>query len=71
MIRAWKIKENGHCTESEQLARELSVHPVISTLLCQRGIKTFDQARTFFRPTLDNLYDPFLMNDMEQAVERM
>lgn len=71
MIRAWKIKENGHSAESEQLAHELSVHPVISTLLCQRGIRTFDQARTFFRPSLDNLYDPFLMNDMEQAVERM
>ncbi len=71
MIRAWKIKEMGHSDESEQLARELSVHPVISTLLTQRGINTFEQARNFFRPTLNNLYDPFLMNDMDQAVARM
>jgi single-stranded-DNA-specific exonuclease len=71
MIRAWKIKENGHHEDIKQLAEELSVSPVISTLLYQRGITTFEQARAYFRPDLDQLYDPFLMTDMEKAVSRL
>jgi single-stranded-DNA-specific exonuclease len=71
MIKAWKIKENGHNEDIEQLAEALSVSPVISTLLHQRGITTFDKARAYFRPALDQLYDPFLMTDMEMAVNRL
>jgi single-stranded-DNA-specific exonuclease len=69
--RAWKIKENGYSGEIKQLAEELTVDPVISTLLVQRGIKTFEQAKAFFRPDLSGLYDPFLMKDMDKAVERL
>jgi single-stranded-DNA-specific exonuclease len=71
MIRAWKIKENGHNEHIKQLAEALSVSPVISTLLYQRGITTFDQARDYFRPDLNQLYDPFLMTDMDKAVDRL
>ena len=71
MTRAWKIKENGHHEEINQLAEELSVSPVISTLLCQRGVVSLEQARAFFRPDLSRLYDPFLMTDMEMAVSRL
>lgn len=69
--RAWKIKENGYASEIKKLADELTVDPVISTLLVQRGIKTFDQAKAFFRPDLASLHDPFLMKDMDKAVERL
>lgn len=69
--RAWKIKENGYASEIKKLADELTVDPVISTLLVQRGIKTFDQAKAFFRPDLASLHDPFLMKDMDKAVGRL
>lgn len=70
MNRAWKIKEGYHM-DIHELTEALSVSPVITTLLYQRGIRTFDQARAFFRPDLSKLYDPFLMTDMEKAVERL
>jgi single-stranded-DNA-specific exonuclease len=70
MNRAWKIKEGYH-SDMQELTEALSVSPVISTLLYQRGIHTFDQAKAFFRPELSRLYDPFLMTDMEKAVERL
>ncbi|MFO7370577.1 MAG: single-stranded-DNA-specific exonuclease RecJ [Bacteroidales bacterium] len=69
--RAWKIKENGQSEDIRKLAEELGVNPVIATLLVQRDITTFEQAKAFFRPELSMLYDPFLMNDMEKAVERL
>lgn len=71
MIRAWKIKENGHNEEILRLAEDLSISPVISTLLYQRGIRSFDQARDYFRPDIERLHDPFLMTDMDKAVSRL
>jgi len=71
MTRAWKIKENGHADDISKLAETLAVSPVITTLLLQRGITSFEQARDFFRPDLNKLYDPFLMNDMGKAVDRL
>ena len=54
-----------------KLANELSISPVLAKLLVQRGIVTFDDARSFFRPDLNDLHDPFLMKDMDKAVERL
>jgi len=71
MMKAWKIKENGHFDDVARLARELNIDTILATLLIQRGINTFDKAKAFFRPELSNLYDPFLMNDMGKAVERL
>ena len=71
MNRAWKIKENGYSDDIKRLGEELAIDPVITTLLVQRGIKTFEQARAFFRPALESLYDPFLMTDMDKAVSRL
>jgi single-stranded-DNA-specific exonuclease len=71
MTRAWKIKENGHCEDVNRLAQELNINIILATLLIQRGINTFEKAKVFFRPDLKDLYDPFLMNDMEKAVERL
>lgn len=69
--RAWRIKDYGNTEEINRLAELLNVSPVIATLLVQRGVKNFDQAKAFFRPDLTSLYDPFLMKDMEEAVARL
>ena len=53
------------------LAEELGVSPVLAQLLIQRGITTFDEAKKFFRPQLSDLHDPFLMKDMDKAVNRL
>ncbi len=50
---------------------EVGIDRVLADLLVQRGIETFGEARSFFRPSLDNLHDPFLMKDMDTAVERL
>lgn len=56
---------------SEQLQRELRIHPILCQLLTQRGIYTYEQAQQFFRPQLNHLHSPFLMTDMGKAVERI
>lgn len=53
------------------LFRELKIHPVLCAILVQRGIDSFDAAKAFFRPQLSDLYDPFLMKDMQKAVDRI
>jgi len=68
---AWKIKENPEQKLVETLALDLGVSHVISKLLIQRGIHTFEEARHFFRPQLADLHDPFLMKDMDKAVKRL
>ena len=55
----------------EEIAKELAVPPIMAQILLNRQIDSFDKAYTFFRPELENLYDPFLMKDMEKAVERL
>ena len=57
--------------EIDSLAKKLSVDLLISKILVQRGINSFDKAKTFFRPKLEDLYDPFLMKDMDIAVDRI
>ncbi len=53
------------------LKESLGVSELVATLLAQRGIKTFEEAKKFFRPQLSDLYNPFLMKDMDKAVERL
>lgn len=53
------------------LCRDLNITPQLATLLWQRGISNFDQAKTFFRPELEQLHDPFLMKDMDIALSRL
>lgn len=55
----------------EQLALEVGVHPALGHLLAQRGFTTSHEAKRFFRPQLADLHDPFLMNDMQEAVDRL
>ncbi|WP_084252273.1 single-stranded-DNA-specific exonuclease RecJ [Paludibacter jiangxiensis] len=56
---------------SDSLAEELGISPILTQLLAQRGITSFDEAKKFFRPDLSHLHDPFLMPDMDKAVERL
>ena len=69
--KIWKLREGVDADNVRQLSSELGVDPVLAELLVQRGVRTFHQARSFFRPSLDDLHDPFLMTDMEKAVERV
>ena len=55
----------------QKLAEDLSISPILAQLLVQRGVESFDDARSFFRPDLADLHDPFLMADMDKAVERL
>ncbi len=55
----------------ESLSEELGIDEVLAFLLVQRGIRDFEQARTFFRPQLESLHNPFLMKDMDKAIQRI
>ena len=69
--KIWKLREGADVDNVRQLSSELGVDPVLAELLVQRGVHTFEQARSFFRPNLADLHDPFLMTDMDKAVERV
>lgn len=69
--KKWVLKEAADPEVVSRLASELGVDRVLAELLAQRGISTFEQARAFFRPDLANLHDPFLMKDMDKAVDRL
>ncbi|KGO90398.1 single-stranded-DNA-specific exonuclease RecJ [Flavobacterium suncheonense] len=67
----WTLKPEPNPETVAKLAAELNVDALIAKLLVQRGIATFDEARKFFRPSLEDLHDPYLMKDMDKAVERV
>ncbi|RXR35315.1 single-stranded-DNA-specific exonuclease RecJ [Flavobacterium piscinae] len=67
----WNIKPKPEPHLVSQLATELKVSKLIASLLVQRGITTFNQAKQFFRPSLNDLHDPYLMKDMDKAVQRI
>ena len=67
----WTILPKPDLQKTKKLSEELGVDQIIASLLVQRGIETFDAAKKFFRPSLDDLHDPFLMKDMDKAVSRI
>ena len=67
----WILKEPADPAKVERLSTEVGIDRVLAELLVKRGVETFEQARAFFRPSLDALHDPFLMKDMDKAVERL
>ena len=73
MIYKWTYEEPtaDETAAATALAREVNIHPALGRLLLKRGIKTATEARRFFRPQLSDLHDPFLMNDMQVAVDRI
>ena len=71
MNRNWVIKASGSEDIIASLARELGIERPLAQLLVQRGVTSFDEAKDFFRPDLANLHDPFLMKDMDVAIQRI
>ncbi|WP_308991681.1 single-stranded-DNA-specific exonuclease RecJ [Mariniflexile litorale] len=67
----WTLKPKPESEKIEVLQKALQVDEVVATLLIQRGIETYEDAKTFFRPSLDDLHDPYLMKDMDKAVARI
>lgn len=67
----WTIKAKPEQYQIDRLSKALNVDRLIAQLLIQRGIKTYDDAKSFFRPQLSDLHDPFLMKDMDVAVNRI
>ena len=71
MQKKWHIKTPKDVSVVNDFRSYLKVDPIVAELLLQRGIDSFEAAENFFRPKLEQLHDPFLMADMERAVNRM
>lgn len=71
MEKRWVVKEKGDYAVLKQLAGELGVSETLANLMVQRNISSPAEANTFFNPSLDYLHDPFLMKDMDVAVDRI
>lgn len=69
--KRWVVKSQGEAKVVAELSTGLGISPVLANLLVQRGIDTLDKASRFFNPRLEELHDPFLMKDMDRAVERI
>jgi len=67
----WNLKAKPEKQKVQALQNALQVDEIIATLLVQRGIETFEQAKSFFRPTLEDIHNPYLMKDMDKAVSRI
>ena len=67
----WKLKPETDPQITTNLAKELGIDFTLAKLLVQRGIENFEQAKAFFRPSLTNLHNPYLMKDMDKAVNRI
>ena len=70
MQKNWNILESSNAVVSK-LSKALNVTEIVAHLLVLRGITTFDEAKSFFRPEISHLNDPFLMKDMQKAVDRI
>ncbi len=69
--KKWIVREPGNPALVRQLSSELGIDQTLANLLVQRNIKSQSEARSFLRPQLEQLHDPFLMKDMDKAVERL
>lgn len=69
--KRWMLKSPANPRLVEALSSDLNINTTLASLLIQRGIKSFDEAKKFFRPALGDLHDPFLMKDMDKAIERL
>ncbi len=67
----WTLKSKPEQEQVDTLAKTLNVKGLVAQLLLQRGITNYEEAKIFFRPQLSDLHDPFLMKDMDVAVERI
>ena len=67
----WTLKTAPNKKKVNQLSNDLSVDPILASLLVQRNIDSFKKAKEFFRPSLEDLHDPFLLKDMDRALSRI
>ncbi|MBQ0739933.1 single-stranded-DNA-specific exonuclease RecJ, partial [Aquimarina celericrescens] len=65
----WTLIEDGDPSKISHIQESIGVDRPIAELLVKRGIETFDDAKSFFRPSLENLHDPFLMKGMTVACD--
>jgi len=71
MDKKWILKHPGDKHHVDRMQQLLGIDSVLSSLLVQRGITTYEDAKSFFRPQFESLHNPFLMQDMDKAVERV
>jgi len=71
MSKRWTYKSIPPSEDIEALSKSININSNLATILLQRGIADFEAAKKFFRPSLDQLHDPFLMKDMDRAVDRL
>lgn len=67
----WKQKPKTSQPAIDQLSKEINVNLTLANMLINRGVESFEQAKSYFRPSLTSLHDPFLMKDMTEAVDRI
>lgn len=71
MDKRWVFKQAPSQDEIEKLSKAINTNPYLTGVLLQRGISNYDIAKKYFRPSLTDLHDPFLMKDMDKAVGRL
>jgi len=71
MSKLWVFRDTANEAGVDHLSNAINIDTVLSSILIHRGIQSFDEAKKYFRPQLDDLHDPFLMKGMEPAVERL
>lgn len=67
----WTLQPKPDIKKVNNLCKDLGIDDITASILVQRGIETYEEAKRFFRPSLDDLHDPYLMKDMEKAVTRI
>ena len=67
----WILNNTNDNEAVDTLSKELKISPILSSMLVKRQIRTYDQAKDFFRPNYESLHDPFLMKDMDRATNRL
>ncbi|HOY48598.1 MAG TPA: single-stranded-DNA-specific exonuclease RecJ [Flavobacteriales bacterium] len=71
VVKRWTLLPDGDSELVDSLTQQLGIERKLANMLVQRGVKTFEEARSFFRPSLSELHDPYLMKDMNKAVDRI
>jgi single-stranded-DNA-specific exonuclease len=67
----WKQKPKAAQVEIDQLSKEINVNSILANMLINRGVRSFEDAKKYFRPSLSELHDPFLIKDMDLAIIRI
>ena len=71
MEKRWVVKPAPDQETFSTLTQSLQISETLATILCQRGVCTYEEAKYYFRPSLDDLHDPFLIRDMDKAINRI